>query len=122
MRTRGFTLVEVVVATAVIVLILGVLALSLRYFFRGTRNLELRQQALTLATLEMLYFEDRDPLPEPYSTDRTDTLQGVTFRVRTFLAWSGQDTRLLRVRVSRGDSVSIELMREFIINSREDQL
>lgn len=119
MRRSGFTLVEVVVATGVIVLVLGVLALSLRVFFRASGNLELRQDALTLAVLEVRGIEAEQPLPEPFAAVRTDSLMGRTFQVRTTLAWSGEDTNLLTVRVSSGDSVSVELHRLFINRSQE---
>ncbi len=121
MKARGFTLVEVLVASVVIVLVLGVLALTLQYFFRGSRNLELRQDALTLAVLEVRDIESEIPLPEPFSSERTDTIMGRQFLVRTTLAWSGDRTRLLTVRVSRGDSITVELARQFSFNSQEDE-
>ncbi len=120
MSSRGFTIVEVIVATVVMVVVLGVLAMALRFFFKGSRTLELRQDALTLAVLEVGSVEILDPVPEPYSTVRTDTLMGRGYSVRTTLAWSGDETRLLTVRVSSGDSVSVELYRQFIISNREE--
>jgi len=45
---------------------------------------------------------------------------GRGYSVRTTLAWSGDETRLLTVRVSSGDSVSVELYRQFIISNREE--
>lgn len=119
MRSKGFTIVEVVVATLVIVVVLGVLALALRFFFRGSRNLELRQDALTLATLEVASMDTAAPLPQPFSSQRTDTLMGRAFLVRTTLAWAGDESRLLTVRVSRGDSVAVELLRQYTINQQE---
>ncbi|GEM_PF-3927081 len=120
MRARGFTIVEVLVASVVMVVVLGVLALTLQYFFRGSRNLELRQDALTLAVLEVGEIEAEMPFPEPFSSERTDTIMGRQFLVRTTLAWSGDRTRLLTVRVSRGDSITVELARQFSFNSQED--
>lgn len=120
MRLRGFTIVEVLVASVVMVVVLGVLALTLQYFFRGSRNLELRQDALTLAVLEVGEIESEMPFPEPFSSERTDTIMGRQFSVRTTLAWSGDRTRLLTVRVSRGDSITVELARQFSFNSQED--
>lgn len=120
MRARGFTLVEVLVASVVMVVVLGVLALTLQHFFRGSRNLELRQDALTLAVLEVGDIESAVPFPEPFSSERTDTIMGRQFSVRTTLAWSGDRTRLLTVRVSRGDSITVELARQFSFNSQED--
>lgn len=122
MRARGFTIVEVLVASVVIVIVLGILALTLQYFFRGSRNLELRQDALTLAVLEMGEIESRIPFPEPFSSERTDTIMERQFLVRTTLTWSGDRTRLLTVRVSRGDSITVELARQFTINSREGDI
>lgn len=122
MRARGFTIVEVLVASVVIVIVLGVMALTLQYFFRGSRNLELRQDALTLAVLEVGEIESRIPLPEPFSSERTDTIMGREFLVRTALAWSGDNTRLLTVRVSRGDSITVELARQFITSNQEGDI
>jgi prepilin-type N-terminal cleavage/methylation domain-containing protein len=119
-RARGFTIVEVLVASVVMVVVLGVLALTLQYFFRGSRNLELRQDALTLAVLEVGDIESARPFPQPFSSERADTIMGRQFLVRTTLAWSGDRTRLLTVRVSRGDSITVELARQFTINTRED--
>ncbi len=119
MNRRAFTIVEVIVATAVIVLVVGVLAMALKYFFRGSSNLGLRQDALTLAVLEMGAIEDTYPLPEPFSSERVDSMMGRQFTVETDLAWSGDDTRLLTVRVTRGDSISVELVRQFSTNIQE---
>lgn len=119
MKRRGFTLVEVVVAGLVMVLVLGVLAMALRYFFRGSRNLEMRSDALTLAALEAQEIQAMQPLPEPFTAQREDTIMGRGYSVRTSLTWTGDHTRLLSVRVFRGDSVSVELSREFSIRSQE---
>lgn len=118
-RSRGFTIVEVVVASLVIVVVLGVLALALRFFFKGSRNLELRQYALTLASLEVASIDNADPLPQPGSFQRADTVMGRPFLVRTTLAWSGDHSRLLTVRVSSGDTVTVELVRQYTINQLE---
>jgi Tfp pilus assembly protein PilV len=119
MKRRGFTLVEVVVAGLVMVLVLGVLAMALRYFFRGSRNLEMRSDALTLAALEAQEIRAMQPLPEPFTAQREDTIMGRGYSVRTSLTWTGDHTRLLSVRVFRGDSISVELSREFSIRSQE---
>ncbi len=119
MKRRGFTLVEVVVAGLVMVLVLGVLAMALRYFFRGSRNLEMRSDALTLATLEAQEIQAMQPLPEPFTAQREDTIMGRGYGVRTSLIWTGDHTRLLSVRVFRGDSISVELSREFSVRSQE---
>ncbi len=120
MKARsGFTLVEVAVAGMVLLLVLGVLAMALQYFFRGIGNLEMRSDALTLAVLEARKIQAMQPLPEPFSAQREDTIMGRGYSVRTSLTWAGDHSRLLTVRVFRGDSISVELSREFSLRNQE---
>jgi Tfp pilus assembly protein PilV len=110
---KGFTLAEVAVASVIILVVLGTLAIALLSFVRGSRSLELQDGALTLARLEFAEMERSEVLPEPGVTTRADSMWGNFYSVRTAVMNNNENTFDVTVAVSSGDSVSIELSRRF---------
>jgi prepilin-type N-terminal cleavage/methylation domain-containing protein len=110
---RGFTLAEVMVASVIILVVLGALAFALLFFFRGSRSLELQDGALTLARVEFADMERTERFPEPGVTERADSMWGNSYTVQTSVNSYSANTYDVTVAVTSGDSVSIELSRRF---------
>lgn len=113
----GFTLVEVLVSSLIILVVLTALAFALQSFFRGSRSIELQDGALTLARVEISEIERLEEIPEPGFFSRVDTLWGHTYTVDTSITQSQYNTIDLDVSVSSGDTLSIELTRRFYIDN-----
>lgn len=110
---KGFTLVEVVVASVIILVVLAALSIALISFVRGGRSLELQEGALTLARVEIAEIERLEEIPEPGRAERPDTLWGHPYTIETSVGLQGENAVDVFVTVSSGDSVSIELTRRF---------
>ncbi|MCK5786592.1 MAG: type II secretion system protein [Candidatus Sabulitectum sp.] len=110
---KGFTLVEVAVASVIILIVLTALTFALFSFVHGGRTLELQQGAFTLARVEIAAIERLEEYPETGVTVRADTLLGRRYIVETTVAFNGENAVDVFVEVSSGDSVSIELTRRF---------
>ncbi len=112
---KGFTLVELVVASVVILVVLTALSVALISFVRGGRALELQEGAFTLARVEIAEIERLEEIPEPGRTARPDTLWGHPYTIETTVGSQGENAVEVFVAVSSGDSISIELARRFYI-------
>ncbi len=109
----GFTLVEVVVASVIILVVLTAFSVALFAFVRGGRTLELQDGALTLARVEIADIERLEEIPETGVTFKPDTLWGHPYMIETTVGLHSEDAVDVFVAVSSGDSVSIELTRRF---------
>ncbi len=110
---KGFTLVEVIVASVIVLVVLSALSVALLSFVRGGRTLELQEGAFTLARVEIAELERLETIPEPGRTVRADTLLGHPYSVETTVGVQGGNAIEVFVAVTSGDSVSIELTRRF---------
>lgn len=110
---KGFTLVEVVVASVIILVVLAALSVALTAFVRGGRTLELQDGALTLARVEISEIERLEQIPEPGRSTRADTLWGNPYQIEVTVGIQGEQAVDVFVAVTSGDSVSIELSRRF---------
>ncbi|MCK5133151.1 MAG: type II secretion system protein [Candidatus Sabulitectum sp.] len=112
---KGFTLVEVVVASVIILVVLSALSVALIFFIRGGKSLELQEGALTLARVEIAEIERLEEIPKSGRTERPDTLWGHPYTIETTVGFQGDNDNAVDVfvAVSSGDSVSIELTRRF---------
>lgn len=121
---KGFTLVELVVASVIILVVLTALSVALISFVRGGKSLELQEGALTLARVEIAEIERREDIPDDGRTQRPDTLWGHHYTVETTVQSQGDNTVDVFVAVSSGDSISIELSRRFYtdINTNRQEL
>lgn len=103
---RGLTLVEVLVALAILGLLGPVVGAFLAYLQTNSRT-ELRSQAVVLAQerLEALRLQDPQNLPTSGCTEETVDRYGRTFRVQTCYCTTqnlcGPGARFLEVRVYR---------------------
>ena len=114
---KGFTLVEVLVSSLIILVVLTALLFALQSFVRGSRTIELQDGALTLARVEISGIERLEEIPEPGYFSRADTLWGHTYTVDTSITQSQYNTVDVDVSVSSGDTLSIELTRRFYIDN-----
>ncbi|RKZ03727.1 hypothetical protein DRQ21_04980 [Candidatus Fermentibacteria bacterium] len=110
---KGFTLVELVVASVVILVVLSALFVALVSFVRGGKTLELQDGALTLARVEIVEIERREEVPAPGTSVHSDTLWGNQYTVETTVGLYEDSAVDVSVAVTSGDSVSIELTRRF---------
>ena len=113
----GFTLVEVLVSSLIILVVLTALLFALQSFVRGSRTIELQDGALTLARVEISEIERLEEIPEPGLFSRSDTLWGHSYTVDTSITQSQYNTIDVDVSVSSGDTLSIELTRRFYIDN-----
>jgi len=119
--TKGFTLVELVVASVVILVVLSALFVALVSFVRGGKNLELQDGALTLARVEIVEIERREEVPALGTSVHPDTLWGNQYTVETTVGLYGENAVDVFVAVTSGDSVSIELTRRFYMESNTNR-
>ncbi len=110
---KGFTLVELIVASVIILVVVTALSVALIAFVRGGRALELQKGAFTLARVEIIEIERLEEIPEPGRTERADTLWGHPYTIETTVGFQGDNAVDVFVAVSSGDSMSIELTRRF---------
>ncbi len=110
---NGFTLVELVVASVIILVVLTALSVALISFIRGGKSLELQEGALTLARVEVAEVERLEEVPLPGRTERSDTLWGHPYTIETTVALHEDNAMDVFVAVSSGDSITIELARRF---------
>jgi len=110
---KGFTLVEVLVASIIILIVLTALFVALLSFVRAGRSLELSEGALTLARVEIARLERTGETPVPGTAVHPDTLWGNPYNIETEVVSRNDGSVDVFVAVSSGNSVSIELARRF---------
>ena len=114
-RRRGFTLVECVIASLVILIILGALAMAVKFFVEGSRRIELRKNILMVASAEVSTYEQAG-YPETGETTRFETLGRSDFTVYSTVTQLTPSVRELVVSVSGtsgSETASLELVRHF---------
>jgi type II secretory pathway pseudopilin PulG len=109
---QGMTLVEVVVASFVMLLILGTLAFALNFFVQGSRNIEQRRGALLIAN-SMISLHNSGNLPEAGVFLDTENTGGMEFRIRQTVTTISPGIRELSVSVNCENNVGVELVRRF---------
>lgn len=118
---KGFTLVEVLVSSLIILVVLTALLFALQSFVRGSRTIELQDGALTLARVEISEIERLEEVPEPGNFTKTDTLWGHRYSVNTSITQTPNNTVDVDVSVSSGDTLTIELTRRFYIDNNTNR-
>jgi Tfp pilus assembly protein PilE len=114
-RRRGLTLVECVIASLVVLVVVGTLAAAVKFFVDGSRRIELRKSALIIASAEMSSME-KNGYPDLVETTRSETIGDSDFSIYTSVHELAPGSRELVVSVtgSRGTEVtSLELVRRF---------
>ncbi len=110
---KAFTLVEVIVASVIVLVVLTALSVALISFVRGGKALELHEGAFTLARVEIAELERLEIIPEAGQTVKADTLWGHEYNVETTVGVQEGNAIDVFVAVTSGDSISIELTRRF---------
>ncbi len=109
---QGMTLVEVVVASFVILLILGTLAFALNYFVQGSRRIEQRRSALLIANSVVSSYNSGN-LPETGVFLDTENTGGLEFRIRQTVTEISPGILELSVSVNCENNVGVKLVRRF---------
>jgi type II secretory pathway pseudopilin PulG len=115
MKKRAFTLVECVVASLIVLIILGTLAVAVKFFVEGSRRIELRSNVLMIASSEMSTWEQAG-YPELGEISRSENIGTAEFSIFTSVTELSPDIRELVVSVtgSKGtEMTSFELVRRF---------
>ena len=89
-KSRGFTLVEVLVASLIVLIVLGVLAHAARTFFSGQKRISERQVCLGLARAEIAMIDRDGMIPDDGTYRHDETIMGRTYTVMTEVG-SGPD-------------------------------
>ncbi|MBD3369208.1 prepilin-type N-terminal cleavage/methylation domain-containing protein [Candidatus Fermentibacteria bacterium] len=110
-RNDGFTLVETMVASVIILVVLTSLALSVRFFALQTRKVESRRSALVIANAEASGFESADTLPDPGTDSRTVVLTGDEYTVTNRVLAPSDDSRRIDISVATESGGSIKFSR-----------
>jgi type II secretory pathway pseudopilin PulG len=112
MRRRiGFTLLETVVASVIILVVLTTLALSIRFFAVQTKKVESRRSALVIANAEASSLVRADTLPEPGTRTRTVVLVGDEYKIINRVLAPSDDSRRIDISVATDAGGSIDLSR-----------
>ena len=115
MKKRAFTLVECVVASLVILIVLGTLAMAVKFFVEGSRQIEQRRSVLIVVSSEMSQWENRG-YPETGETSRIELVGPYEYTIETSVNEISDGIRELTVAVtgSSGERAErIELVRKF---------
>jgi prepilin-type N-terminal cleavage/methylation domain-containing protein len=115
MRKHGFTLLEALIASTIILVVLGALTVAVGAFFNGQKRVSARRDALMIAAAEISLFERPGATIEPGVTTRTELLPGRAFAVRTEIVEEGPDVRRREVPVYSPSSGEVGLQRRFFI-------
>ncbi len=109
---QGMTLVEVVVASFIMLLVLGTVAFALNFFFQGSKKIEQRRSALLIAN-SVISAYDSGNLPEAGVFLDTESIGGMEFRIRKTVTLISPGIRELSVSVNCENNVGVELVRRF---------
>jgi len=115
MKKRAFTLVECVVASLVILIVLGTLAMAVKFFVEGSRQIEQRRTVLIVVSSEMSQWENRG-YPETGETSRIELVGSYEYTIETSVNEISDGIRELTVAVTgsrEGKTERIELVRKF---------
>ncbi|MCK4671729.1 MAG: type II secretion system protein [Candidatus Aegiribacteria sp.] len=109
---QGMTLVEVVVASFVMLLVLGTVAFALNFFIQGSRRIEQRRSALIIANSAISSYNSEN-LPEAGVFLDTENIGGMEFRILKTVTAISPGIRELSVSVNSENNVGVELVRRF---------
>ncbi len=109
---QGMTLVECVVASFIMLLILGTLAFALNFFVQGSKKIEQRRSALIIAN-SMISLYNSERLPEAGVFLDTENTGGMEFRIRQTVTVVSPGIRELNISVNCENNVGVELVRRF---------
>lgn len=109
---RGMTLIECIVASFVMLLVLGTLAFALNYFVQGSRKIEQRRSALLIASSVVSSYNSGNP-PEAGVFLNTENAGGIEFRIRQTVTAISPGIQELSVSVNCENNVGVELVRRF---------
>ena len=109
---QGMTFVECVVASFIMLLILGTLAFALNFFVQGSRKIEQRRSALLIAN-SMISLYNSERLPEAGVFLDTENTGGMEFRIRRTVTVISPGIRELNISVNYENNVGVELVRRF---------
>lgn len=112
MRTRGFTIVETVIASAIVLVVLGAMTVAVDAFFSGQKRVSARRDALVLAASEMASFEESGALAVPGIKTRTERLLGRSYVIRTEITEEAPGVRRIDVSVSSPSAGEVDLQRK----------
>jgi prepilin-type N-terminal cleavage/methylation domain-containing protein len=101
---RGFTIVEVVVASLVMLIVLGTLAFAVRFFVMGSRQLDNRRSALMIASSEMISRCPEGVMPPVGESSHAETAGNLIYLVETIVTEIEPGVREVQVIVSEQDS------------------
>jgi type II secretory pathway pseudopilin PulG len=112
---RAFTLVECIVASLVVLIVVGTLAVAVKFFVEGTRRLELRRNILMVASSEVSMYE-REGYPDTGENVRQETIGSAEYTIYSTVTQLDPVTRelVVSVRGSSGkEAVTLALVRQF---------
>ena len=115
MKKHAFSLVECVVASLVILIVLGTLVMAVKFFVEGSKQIEQRRSALIVVSSEMSLWENRG-YPETGETSRVELVGPYEYTINTSVFEISDGIRELTIAVTgnRGDKIErIELVRKF---------
>jgi hypothetical protein len=116
MRKSGFTLVEAVMASAVMLVVLGALAIAVGAYFGGQKRISARRDALALAAAEVADFERSGAVDGPGLRMRTESFMGAEYAVRTEISDEAPGVLCLDVEVSSPAAGEVDLQRKFYLS------
>jgi len=110
---RGFTLVESVAASAILVLVLGAMGLAAKAYWNGRNRVEARKEALALAAAEISSYEGREQPGVPMTASRIVCFLGEPYWVRTVASEEPSGAFRLEVGVSSPVAGEVGLVRMY---------
>ncbi len=109
---QGMTLIECVVASFVMLLVLGTLAFAMNFFVQGSKKIEQRRSALLIANSVVSSYNSGN-IPEAGVFLDIENTGGMEFRIRQTVTAISPSIRELSVSVNCENNVGVELVRRF---------
>ncbi len=109
---QGMTLVECVMASFVMLLVLGTVVFAINFFVQGSRKIEQRRSALLIANSVISSYNSVE-LPETGVFTETENTGGTDFRIRKAITEISPSILELSVSVTCENNVDVELVRRF---------
>jgi prepilin-type N-terminal cleavage/methylation domain-containing protein len=113
MSRRGFTLLEVTIASIVILVVLGAFYAALTAFLSGQREADIQRDALALAAAEAAVFSEPGCYPGTGRSERTEVSGRTSYDIAVEVVELVPGTRELTVSVAWGGGGSLDLSRRF---------
>lgn len=112
MSKRGYSLIETMISSAVVLIVVASLTMSAGYFLQKRNSADTRRDALGLAETAVTDYEVMDSLPADGTYTMECVSDGNSFKVTATIISPSNMVREIRVVVTASSGEQVELVRQ----------